>query len=65
MPPLIPCNVVAFDAVGRRHMASLAVQKSGANSALAGFWRKLVRRLAHTGTTFSGIGTSAKPRAVQ
>jgi hypothetical protein len=33
--------------------------------ALADFRRKLVRRLAHTGSTFSGVGASGKPGAVQ
>ncbi|WP_034159975.1 hypothetical protein, partial [Sphingomonas sp. ERG5] len=32
--------------------------------ALAHFRRKLVRRLAHTGSTFSGVGASGKPGAV-
>jgi hypothetical protein len=33
--------------------------------AIAHFGRKLVRRLAHDGSTFSGVGASDKPRAVQ
>ncbi|WP_242141242.1 hypothetical protein, partial [Sphingomonas sp. TREG-RG-20F-R18-01] len=33
--------------------------------AFANFRRKLVRRLAHTGSTFSGVGASGKPGAVQ
>ena len=32
--------------------------------AFANFRRKLVRRLAHTGSTFSGVGASDKPGAV-
>ncbi|MEP9403715.1 hypothetical protein, partial [Sphingomonas sp. VNH70] len=31
---------------------------------LADLGRKLVRRLAHTGSTFSGVGASDKPGAV-
>jgi hypothetical protein len=34
------------------------------HSALAHLWCKLVRRLAHTGSTFSGVGASGKPGAV-
>ncbi len=33
--------------------------------AFPNFRRKLVRRLAHTGSTFSGVGASGKPGAVQ
>ena len=33
--------------------------------ALAHFRGKLVRRLAHDGSTFSGVGASGKPGAVQ
>ncbi|MBY8829930.1 hypothetical protein, partial [Hephaestia mangrovi] len=31
---------------------------------IADLRRKLVRRLAHTGSTFSGVGASGKPGAV-
>jgi UTP-glucose-1-phosphate uridylyltransferase len=45
----------------RRRKADLEDQ---ANSAVANLRRKLVRRLAHGGSTFSGVGASGKHGAV-
>jgi putative tryptophan/tyrosine transport system substrate-binding protein len=41
------------------------VLEDQANGAAANLRRKLVRRLAHGGSTFSGVGASGKPGAVQ